>query len=116
MPGTTICFQRASLPGSRKGTPMPPNRAFIRMLAFAIATLLASVPVVTASAADGIATAIHQPTLIAWQPLIAYESVSLRVTGPGGFLHDRDFGSGVPVFAPVGEPLADGHYTYELVF
>jgi hypothetical protein len=93
---------------------MARTKSFARLLPFVIAALLACAA--TASSADGIATAIHQPTLISWQPSIAYESVSLRVTGPGGFVHDRDFGSGVPVFAPAGEALADGHYTYELVF
>ena len=51
-----------------------------------------------ASSKENIAVAVYQPKHLYWQPQIAYASVSLRVVGPGGFVHDQDFGTGIPAF------------------
>jgi hypothetical protein len=67
-----------------------------------------------AAAPAAVAAALYHPTAIIWQPEIAYRSVTLRIVGPGGFVRDQDFGAGKPVLSAAG--LADGQYTYELVF
>jgi hypothetical protein len=56
---------------------------------------------------------------ISFQPVIsAYESLKLTVTGPGGFVHEEEFGSrsypSFSLFDAAGENLVDGSYTWEL--
>lgn len=70
-----------------------------------------------ASSKENIAVTVYQPKHLYWEPKIAYASVSLRVVGPGGFIHDQDFGTGIPAFIlPAAPGVADGQYFYELVF
>jgi len=66
---------------------------------------------------EKVAKLVYQPGALAWDPQIAYRTVTLRVVGPGGFVHDRAFGTEKPVFEASTMPgLVDGQYTYELVF
>jgi len=78
--------------------------------------LLAAAQKPASSKAD-IAVAVYQPKHLYWEPQIAHASVSLRVVGPGGFVHDQDFGTGKPAFIlPAAPGVADGQYFYEITF
>lgn len=66
---------------------------------------------------EKVAKLVYQPNVLAWHPQIAYRSVTLRVVGPQGFVHDQAFGAGIPAFdLSTQARLADGQYTFELVF
>lgn len=96
-------------------------KSLARFLSFTLLALLAFPPFATANAPvpdeAKVAKVVYQPTALTWRPQITYRSVNLRVVGPGGFVHDQDFGSGLPVFDLVVQPrMVDGQYTFELVF
>lgn len=98
---------------------MRSNYAYHRILQLVLAALLVLPPFAwaqkPASTKGDIAIAVYQPTQMSWEPQIAYASVSLRVVGPGGFLHDQNFDTGKPAFNLAGTP-GDGRYNYELIF
>ncbi len=72
---------------------------------------------VQANAAEKAAKTVYQQKALIWHPQIAYRSASLRITGPQGFAHDREFGNLTPVFDLTALPdLADGQYKFEIVF
>lgn len=57
-------------------------------------------------------------TRVQWRPQVAYESATLTVTGPNGYIYQRTFPAGVtPYFQSYnadGSILAEGSYTYEI--
>ena len=94
------------------------NRTRASLLSLLICALLGGNPLATASAAD-LASTVYSPTMLKWRADIAYDDVTLRVTGPQGYLYEQDFGTGQPYFslpARDGDSLANGKYKFELVF
>lgn len=96
------------------------NKTLARLVAAALFAHLA--PAAFAALASSgmderVAKFVYQPGSISWDAQFAHRSASLRVVGPGGFIHDREFGAATPVFdlAKV-VPLSDGLYRFELVF
>jgi len=55
---------------------------------------------------------------LSWDPVVGYESISLVVAGPGGWLETREFTAGSLPFLQIynadGSPLGDGGYNWEL--
>jgi len=67
---------------------------------------------------SALAAASVSPVSIQWQVNVAYEKLTLTVSGPGGLILRREFAAGAPAAFDVvdnGKPLPDGAYTYELV-
>jgi hypothetical protein len=91
-------------------------------LAVGGAALLAAlvVPALSAHAAGGdqIATISAGATALVWQPAVAYERMTLTVSGPDG-VFTREFDAAtlpsLDLFGADGYALADGGYTWELV-
>jgi hypothetical protein len=67
------------------------------------------------------AQAIVRSTGISWEPMIAYESAVLTVSGPEGYFERQEFAAGDSLRLAIidkggGENMADGQYTWELRF
>jgi len=67
-----------------------------------------------------IALAKMDSATISWQPMIAYSSVVLTITGPGDLMLEREFPKGALIAVNVADgenaPLGDGQYNFELRF
>ncbi len=78
------------------------------------------VPALSAHAAGGerIATLTASATALVWQPAVAHDRTTLRVSGPDGVV-TREFDAAtmpsLDLFGADGYPLADGGYQWELV-
>jgi hypothetical protein len=86
------------------------------LLAAAAAAVLWTAP--AARAAAPLATVSGGPMGLEWQAAGDFEKLTLTVSGPGGFILQREFRAGaVPTFGPFGadgKALPDGTYTYEI--
>lgn len=92
----------------------------INAVPFLLAAIVTAAPGVAAAqslnAASPVVQAIASPTQLRFESKSAHASATLRIVGPNGFIFERAFGAGAPVFDMGTEraQLADGQYRYEL--
>ena len=89
-----------------------------KVWAAALLAALVALPVASQEVAEAPAVAAMRtaPGSLSWQPLVAYDRLTLTVQG-GGFLSTREFTGGGVHFAPVdpeGYQLPDGTYNWEI--
>ena len=84
---------------------------------FALLTTMALVGGLQAETSDpAVARMQVFESLIGWEPVANFQSVSLRITGPAGMLFETNFERGVSIYFDLAEvPLLDGSYNWELV-
>jgi hypothetical protein len=94
------------------------NRGSKLRMAMLAAAAVALWTAPTAHAAAPLAAVSGGPLGLEWQAAGDFEKLTLTVSGPGGFILQREFRAGaVPAFGPFGadgKPLPDGVYTYEI--
>jgi len=66
---------------------------------------------------EPIARTVYMPDALVWDSKVAYRSVRLRVVGPGGLVHEENFGRGPAIFDLASLPaVLDGQYAFELAY
>jgi hypothetical protein len=87
------------------------------LVALAVAAILVASPAIGAQR-GAVAELRAGGASLDWSPLVGHESMKLVVSGPGGFIFEREFGGAeapsLSIFDKAGQRLPDGQYTWEL--